>query len=358
VSLGYTPTSQAVDSGSDAVFAEGVSVPGTITAGTYHCTVDFLIDGKSQGFKQHLTVIVPGLSINNVTVNEAAGSATFTVTLSPASTGPVSVNYATSNGTATAGADYTATAGSLSFTAGQTSRTITVPIVNDAVDELNETFKVTLSGAAGAALTAPVGVGTIVDNDRNGTFSCTATVLKVGSLSSTTANPANVPCADDTRTAVQATLSAGLVKVETKVLSAKTDVTPDNQNTSPANGDNAKASALVEYTKITVGLVTVEVGLISSSASATCVAGAPAFAGSSAIAWLKVNGVPVVVGSAPLTVPLAVGSLKLNGTATTATSITQTALLLDTPLTDVVVSQAHADVEGTTAHPSGNPCVA
>src|SRR6185295_9132966 len=116
--------------------------------------------------------------------------------------------------------------------------------------------------------------------------------------------------------------------------------TPDNQNTAPANGDNAKAGALVEYTKITVGAVTVEVGLVSSSASATCVAGAPAFSGASAIAWLKVNGVPVVVGSAPLTVPLAVGSLKLNSTATTSTSVTQTALLLDTLLTDVVVSQA------------------
>ena len=70
----------------------------------------------------------PGISINDVTVNEAAGTATFTVTLSAPSGQPVSVNFATSNGTATAGADYSTTSGVLNFAAGVVSQTITVSI--------------------------------------------------------------------------------------------------------------------------------------------------------------------------------------------------------------------------------------
>jgi hypothetical protein len=361
VSLTYSPPSVTVDSGADAVFTESIGVPGNVPPGTYHCTVDFYVDGASQGFIQNLTVVVPGLSINNVTVNESAGSATFTVNLSPASTVPVTVNYATSNGTAVAGLDYTGTAGSLSFAAGQTSKTISVPIIDDTIDELTETFNVTLSGVSGAALVVPVGTGTILDNDRNGTFSCTSTVLKVGPLTSTTANPANVPCADDSTTLAQITLTSGLVNVQSKTLTAQTNLTPDNQNTAPAVGDSATAKAQVEYAKIVIGgLTTIEIGVIQANASATCVNGpgglVPSFAGSSSIAYLKINGVSVTVGSAPLTIALVVGSLKLNGTTTTATGITQEAVALHTVLTDVVLGQAHADIEGTAVHPSANPC--
>ncbi|MFZ6820704.1 Calx-beta domain-containing protein, partial [Undibacterium sp. Ji22W] len=64
-------------------------------------------------------------------VNEAAGTATFTVTLSAASGQTVSVGYNTSNGTATAGSDYTATSGTLTFNPGVTTQTITVNIAND-----------------------------------------------------------------------------------------------------------------------------------------------------------------------------------------------------------------------------------
>ena len=70
-------------------------------------------------------------------MDEDAGSATLTVELDPASTGTVTVDYATRDqvGDATAGEDYTATSGTLTFTAGQTSKTITVPITDDDVYE-------------------------------------------------------------------------------------------------------------------------------------------------------------------------------------------------------------------------------
>ncbi|MGB8166059.1 MAG: Calx-beta domain-containing protein [Chthoniobacteraceae bacterium] len=106
----------------------------------------------------------PSLTINDVTVNEAAGTATFTVTLSAASGQAVSVNYATSNGTATAGADFTATSGTLNFAPGVTSQTVTVTIANDAIFEQSESYNVNLSGAANATIADNLGLGTIKDD--------------------------------------------------------------------------------------------------------------------------------------------------------------------------------------------------
>ncbi len=72
--------------------------------------------------------------------------ATVTVKLNGVnSTQATSVNYDTSNDTAIAGSDYTATSGTLTFAAGELSKTITVPIINDNLGEPNEQFKVTLS---------------------------------------------------------------------------------------------------------------------------------------------------------------------------------------------------------------------
>src|SRR5262249_41687553 len=72
----------------------------------------------------------PTLTINDVTVTESAGSAVFTVSLSAASGWTVTVSYATQNSTAIAGSDYTATSGTLTFAPGQTSKTVSVPIID------------------------------------------------------------------------------------------------------------------------------------------------------------------------------------------------------------------------------------
>ncbi|WP_433077943.1 choice-of-anchor P family protein [Dactylosporangium sp. CA-052675] len=350
----FTPADRTVDSGSSADFTEQLAVGGAVPAGTYQCKVDFKVDGVSQGaaFVESIAVVVPGLTVNDVSVNEGAGSATFTVALSAPATTPVTVHYATANGTATAGADYTAGSGELTFTPGQTSRQVVVPILNDTVDEPAETYTVTLASASGAAITDGTGLGTIVDDDRNGTFSCTSRALQVGPLTSPAANPANVPCADDATTTSTQTLASGLVTVQSTTLSATTALTPDDLTTAPAAGDNATATASVKSVKITVGGLTpttIEVSTVQAKASATCGATAATLAGSSTVSSLKINGLPVTVGSAPLTVPLLVGSLKLNATTTTATSVTQEALALHLPTIDVVIASAHADVEG-------NPC--
>jgi VCBS repeat-containing protein len=115
-------------------------------------------------------VVDPTISIGDVSVNEADGTMTFTVSLSAPTTATVSVNYATGNGTATSPADYTAGSGTLSFAAGVTSQTVTVSIAEDAISEGNETFNVTLSTPGNATIADGTGVGTITDNDSTPTI--------------------------------------------------------------------------------------------------------------------------------------------------------------------------------------------
>ncbi len=76
----------------------------------------------------------------------------FAVTLHRAASHEVSVDYATADGTATAGADYTATSGTLTFAAGETAKTVSVAILDDAIDEGKETFTLKLSNPRGAYL--------------------------------------------------------------------------------------------------------------------------------------------------------------------------------------------------------------
>ena len=88
-------------------------------------------------------------------------SVDFTVTLDEAATDTVTVDYATSDGTADAGDDYTAKSGTLSFSAGTTSKTISVSIADDIENETDETFTVRLSNASGADLGTSTATGTI-----------------------------------------------------------------------------------------------------------------------------------------------------------------------------------------------------
>jgi hypothetical protein len=110
----------------------------------------------------------PAISINDVTVDESAGVATFTISLSSAATANVTVSYRTNNaGTAIAPGDFTAVGNTtVTFLPGEISKTISVTIVNDTSVEPSESFNVTLSNqSANATLADATGVGTIVDND-------------------------------------------------------------------------------------------------------------------------------------------------------------------------------------------------
>ena len=114
----------------------------------------------------------PSLRIYDATVTEGHDgptTATFVVHLSRKATAPVSVDFATADGTgraaATAGADYVPASGTLSFQAGEQTKAVTVAVVGDRVAEPDESFTVSLANATGATLSRPVGVGTILNDD-------------------------------------------------------------------------------------------------------------------------------------------------------------------------------------------------
>jgi hypothetical protein len=108
------------------------------------------------------------LRIDDRSQNEGNSGTTpmvFHVTLDNAAPATVTVHYQTLDGTATASSDYTATSGTLTFTPGQTSQTVSVPIKGDLTVEPNETFLVKLSGATNSTVGNAQGVGTIVNDD-------------------------------------------------------------------------------------------------------------------------------------------------------------------------------------------------
>jgi len=109
----------------------------------------------------------PSVSISGVSAPEGNGTTTlsFPVTLSASTPLPVSVSYATSNGTATAPSDYASATGTLTFAPGETSKTINVSVVGDAVYEPDETFTVNLSSPVNATIGTGSATGTIQNDD-------------------------------------------------------------------------------------------------------------------------------------------------------------------------------------------------
>ena len=124
-------------------------------------------DGRMLEGGPQATIAGPlAFSVSDAEVDEAAGATLdFTVTLSRASSSETTVDYATSDGTAVAGSDYTAASGTLTFPAGTTSKTVKVKVLDDAHDEGSETMTFTLSNASGAALGDAEATGTIRNTD-------------------------------------------------------------------------------------------------------------------------------------------------------------------------------------------------
>ena len=115
---------------------------------------------------------VPAISIANLTTPDEAGVAhAVTVSLSAASSQTVTVDYATADGTATATNDYVSTNGTLTFNPGDTTKTISVTIVQDSIDEVDETFTIGLSNPANSTISAATGTVTITDDEGTPTIS-------------------------------------------------------------------------------------------------------------------------------------------------------------------------------------------
>ena len=156
-----------VGAGSYTVTAAGPGFAGTATAMASvnsNVEVDF-ISGQSQGIV-NFTVPTANVSISDATANEGTGIAVFNITLSAASSQAVAVGYSTSGGSATAGSDFLSQSGVVTFSPGMVTRTVTIAVSNDLLDEATESFSVNLSGAINGTVVDGQGIGTIVDNDN------------------------------------------------------------------------------------------------------------------------------------------------------------------------------------------------
>ncbi|TAN61452.1 MAG: tandem-95 repeat protein, partial [Magnetospirillum sp.] len=169
----------------------GTAAVGADGSATFTPTADFsgtagfdvtVSDGHGGTATQHVTVEVlplPSIGIANVVVNEGAGTAAVTVSLSRTWDAAVSVDWASADGTALAGSDYVAGSGTLTFAPGETAKTIQVAIIDDAVYEADQGFTVNLANPSGAVLAAGSGTVTI---SGSGTGSEAAPTLAVGDV--------------------------------------------------------------------------------------------------------------------------------------------------------------------------------
>ena len=208
---------------------------------------------------------------------------------------------------------------------------------------------VALLALAPAALAAP--------RPGGADFSCRASVFRVAlkvpvaqTLEPFIANAPDAPCVPD-RAGLFNPTPVGPVTVD--IASAETTQTPANLATAPAaNGDNATARASVTNPVIALPGAAISAAVLNANAAYTCQGGQSVPTASTTVTGLIVNGTAVSVppGNAPLTIPLGpAGSLTLNQIVQEPNRVTARALVLTTPVTDVVIAEAIVDI-------LGNPC--
>ena len=136
--IGNLPWNSDVAPGASTAFGFQATPGASGTSAT-----GFAVNGTAVGREPE-----PTLSVADATVREGDSGTrdlAFTVALSSAATSPVTVAYTTTNGTATAGSDYTARSGTLTFAAGETSKVVRVSVLGDKTVEPDETLSLTLS---------------------------------------------------------------------------------------------------------------------------------------------------------------------------------------------------------------------
>lgn len=186
VSVGYAITPGSAQLGTDYTV---VPASGTLTFRTgsivRYVTINVLGDTADEASETvNLTLTAPvnavladgsavatirnddgaGFAVDNPAIVDEGGTVTFTVSLTSASPRPVSVRYQTVDGSAVAPGDYTPVSGMLAFAAGQTSRTVTVPTVNDTVAEADEFFALQLSSPVDAWIADGTGLAHVDGN--------------------------------------------------------------------------------------------------------------------------------------------------------------------------------------------------
>ena len=132
------------------------------------------------------TSALPMIQVADAEANEGDDTwIVFRVTLDRAASGPVTVSYTTTDGTAQARTDYLEAYGTLTFAAGETEKTVRVAIINDAVEDSGETFRLVLSNPTGAQLADAEAVGTILNAEGPDDYAADTTTTGTVSVGST-----------------------------------------------------------------------------------------------------------------------------------------------------------------------------
>lgn len=240
---------------------------------TFTVTLDSTTGGATIGAPGTETVTINNVtaygslafSASTATVDEHAGTVTFTINRTGGSVGSVAVNFATSNGTAASGSDYQAVSQSVSFADGETTKTVSVAIFQDAVNESSETFTGTLSSASGGAtLGAPSTMTVTITNVvEHGSLALSASSASV----SETAN--SVPI-----TIVRTGGSSGTVTVDVTTSSGSatsgSDFAPFSQTITFYDGDTTQTIYVSIYSDaLAEGTETFYVSLSNPTGAAT-----------------------------------------------------------------------------------------
>ena len=217
----------------DEAFTVELTNPDGITLANNTATVEIANDDQ-----------LPQITVANVEVVEANDTAEFTLSLGNASSFPVTVDYATVDGSALGGEDYQASSGILTFEPEEMSKTIAVELIDDSIYELTEAFTLNLSNPSQATIASASAKATIVDNDELPALSINSVVVDEGRETSanfdfevTLDQPAAVPVKveyllmDSTTTELGAFAAKGAITLapgETSQTIASIDVADDN----------------------------------------------------------------------------------------------------------------------------------
>ncbi|MFA0964662.1 Calx-beta domain-containing protein [Roseivirga sp. BDSF3-8] len=164
-----TIVNDATDEDDESIIVDISSVTNGTESGTQQVTATITDDDAA-----------PALSVNDPAISEALSPLSFTVSLSAASAKTISVNYLTADNTALAGADYSSVSGTLTFNPGETTKTVNVPVLNDVIDENDESFALNLSSPVNATIADSQGIATITDDDAQPTLTLSTLNSAIG----------------------------------------------------------------------------------------------------------------------------------------------------------------------------------
>lgn len=253
----------------------------TLNPGTYYLRVYPGSANQSTNYLLSTAAATPqstgtmALGQNLFTVGESGGAVSVSVVRTGGSAGVATVDYTTVDSTALAGQDYTFTRGTVTFADGETSKTVTVPILNDGVVEASELFNFALNAASGAALGAPrTATITIVDDDDVATIdfaqpnfninenSGTATVTLRRSGNTSSASSVTVTASNGTAlvgadyTAASGTVSFAIGETsKTFGVTILDDTLAERNETLNVTLSNAAGAVLIAQTTSTVTII-------------------------------------------------------------------------------------------------------